>query len=33
MLGTSTGQEICDSIVAMGEMLFLCYLYDEIMAH
>jgi hypothetical protein len=30
-LRTTTAQEICDGIVAMGETLFSCYLYDEIM--
>ena len=33
LLETTTGQEICDSIVTMGEMLFLCYLYGEIIVH
>ena len=27
---TTTAQEICDSIVTMGETLFSCYLYSEI---
>ena len=31
-LETTTGQEICDGIVAMGETLFSCYLYGEIIA-
>ena len=26
-LETTTGQEICDGVVAMGETLFSCYLY------
>ena len=30
-LRATTAQEICDSIVAMGEMLLSCYLYNEIM--
>ena len=31
-LETTTGQEICNGIVAMGEMFFSCYLYGEIIA-
>ena len=31
-LETTTAQEICDGIVAMGETLFSCYLYGEIIA-
>ena len=31
-LGTTTGEEICDGVVAMGETLFSCYLYGEIIA-
>ena len=31
-LRTTTAQEICNGIVTMGEMLFSCYLYGEIIA-
>ena len=31
-LETTTAQEICDGVVAMGETLFSCYLYGEIIA-
>ena len=31
-LKTTTAQEICDGVVAMGETLLSCYLYGEIIA-
>ena len=32
-LRTTTAQENCDEVVAMGEMLLSCYLYYDIMVH